>query len=859
MGVEKGGSKGSGFFHLFDWNRKSRKKLFTVSPEGTKLGKRIDETIPSTRLRMIDEDDLIGISSIKGSSDYSCASSVTDDDLAGSKAPGVVARLMGLDTMPVSSGSEPYCTPFRDTRSFRENYSLKRSPENNNRDPLTNNQHRIENSGYMRKPVDLRAQKMPSSPIERFQMEGLPPRSAKPLPMTYHKLLSPIKNPGFTSARNAAQIMEAAAKILEPRLQSVGTAREKVCSFGSGRVGPYPKESFMASQRTSRLLQMSQVPVESGDTRFARGNREEDIVIFRPSPDPYEVNLGSTSSATSVKNNKGKSVSLAIQAKVNVQKREGVNLPSRHSGAAQKEHDDSRLNQAFRGQSGAGNSTTSQRNSIKQQKKQGSSSSSVLRQNNQKQNCSINRSKSGTSKLSSSQQGRKGSSCESSSSKHKSLSRLANNSKSRSTNESEKEASVNHNKDFPQKKRLIERNTGNPDKQDKSVRQNVVIDEFTKWNKEMKDTTDVVSFTFTSPLAKQVGDVKYQILGAEKLGLVGGPNGDALSLLLEQKLRELTTRIEPSTDFGRGMSFASLDEDSSAKAEEIGSFNDGRRNGFSKDGGIFNFTMHQALQVVEKGECSSAKDVNSKEYDQLSPLSVLEEETFVTNESCCTSEDSTCSDGGKISPSSVQAQNTFSSSRKVFFSETETKLADSACSALTDASKFFDITPVKQPKAKTDPELDYISDILSNTELERKALHGTQLDSPLFDKLERKRGRSKLENETLLSLSDRRLLFDCVNECLDSRIDYHFKAGYEAWSKGTLAVKKGLHKRVHEEISGWKNMADLNVDDIVEKDMGTGLGTWMDFRVEAFEAGTDLEAEILNSLIDEVFCDIIKG
>jgi hypothetical protein len=32
MGVEKGGSKGSGFFHLFDWNRKSRKKLFTVSP-----------------------------------------------------------------------------------------------------------------------------------------------------------------------------------------------------------------------------------------------------------------------------------------------------------------------------------------------------------------------------------------------------------------------------------------------------------------------------------------------------------------------------------------------------------------------------------------------------------------------------------------------------------------------------------------------------------------------------------------------------------------------------------------------------------------------------------------------------------
>ena len=49
------------------------------------------------------------------------------------------------------------------------------------------------------------------------------------------------------------------------------------------------------------------------------------------------------------------------------------------------------------------------------------------------------------------------------------------------------------------------------------------------------------------------------------------------------------------------------------------------------------------------------------------------------------------------------------------------------------------------------------------------------------------------------------------------------------------------------------------VDEIVEKDMGMGLGTWMDFRVEAFEAGTDLEGEILNSLINEVVCDIMKG
>lgn len=35
MGADKGGTKSGGFFHLFDWNRKSRKKLFSsgsVSP-----------------------------------------------------------------------------------------------------------------------------------------------------------------------------------------------------------------------------------------------------------------------------------------------------------------------------------------------------------------------------------------------------------------------------------------------------------------------------------------------------------------------------------------------------------------------------------------------------------------------------------------------------------------------------------------------------------------------------------------------------------------------------------------------------------------------------------------------------------
>lgn len=84
MGGERGGSKTGGFFHLFDWNRKSRKKLFSNSPgkstcpvrksrclvilpfiigtgffphvyhaEATKQGKRSNDTLPATQLHLV--------------------------------------------------------------------------------------------------------------------------------------------------------------------------------------------------------------------------------------------------------------------------------------------------------------------------------------------------------------------------------------------------------------------------------------------------------------------------------------------------------------------------------------------------------------------------------------------------------------------------------------------------------------------------------------------------------------------------------------------------------------------------------------------------------------------------------------
>ena len=105
----------------------------------------------------------------------------------------------------------------------------------------------------------------------------------------------------------------------------------------------------------------------------------------------------------------------------------------------------------------------------------------------------------------------------------------------------------------------------------------------------------------------------------------------------------------------------------------------------------------------------------------------------------------------------------------------------------------------------------------------------------------------------------RRLLFDCVNECLEARRSTFFRAGYAAWSKGVAALSRGIETEVCNDITSWKSMGGWVEDELVDKDMssGLGLGTWVDFRVEAFEAGEEVEGEILSSLLNEVIGDMV--
>uniref|UniRef100_A0A7N0U3K8 DUF3741 domain-containing protein n=1 Tax=Kalanchoe fedtschenkoi TaxID=63787 RepID=A0A7N0U3K8_KALFE len=678
MGAERHSSKGvGGFLQLFDWNSKSRKKLFNNKSdfaEQSKQGRRSDRSLPVTRYDPVDEDGSRGGSSVKGSSEYSCASSVVDDDGYGEvRAPSVVARLMGLDSMPTSNFSEPSSTPFFDAQSLRSCHYQRKHTEYERENQMYFSGD-LKEDGQSRCVFDSRPQKTPGRPIEKFQTEVLPPRSAKSIPITQHKLLSPIKSSGMFFTGDAAHIMEAAAKIIESGTQATGKnkmplvgsssipikvrdlkekvragqekseagygsfktrekervdavqektssghssmsfrARDKVdmpnekssigyssvsfrmrdkersdaiqektsagyayssfrmrdkdevdaaderfqigCNSASFRARD--KEKPEAPPKSSRAALASEKPVESNAAKYLKGQSMTKSWNGSGNTMPFSATSDAEFTSSS---NKGKSVSLAIQAKVNVQKREGMRLDPSRSLAGQKEQPE----------------VKSQPNTLKNMHKRSSmqSASGVLKQNNQRQNSASDKDTHSKTLISNSQS-KKALTLDSSSTRHKTPSKPGGSSRARKMN---LEANNNGNDQFnsvknvPRKKRNIdgglelEGNQNAGSGLNKSLKSDANMDRNAWIEDGRKKGMDVVSFTFTSPMVRPSSGFnspsqmaqrtdslfpndlgKKLILDSEcKLSSSNGLNvigSDALSLLLEQKLRELTTGI----------------------------------------------------------------------------------------------------------------------------------------------------------------------------------------------------------------------------------------------------------------------------------------------------------------------------
>ncbi|KAK8466072.1 hypothetical protein PHAVU_009G254000 [Phaseolus vulgaris] len=788
MGVEKEGTKSGGgyvggFFQLFDWSTKSRKKLFAAKsdlPETLKQGRRVNYNVamPMTQSSYLVDEDENGFGvSLRGSCDHSYASSVTDDETCGTRAPSVVARLMGLDSLPSSSISDPYATPYFDTRSLQEAQYFKKNFDHQHDHQTPYSGKLVEKvEGSSRSFIEPKQQKVITRPIEKFQTEVLPPKSAKSIPVTHHKLLSPIKSPSFVPTNNAAYIMEAAARIIEPGSHAstkaktplvasstplrVRELRDKVEASQKGPLFGPPsmttsrtrdlKEKRELSQRATRLSESCQRSLESNAAKYLKGqslnrswNGSVDIPIKSPTQEE-EV--------SSLKNNKGKSISLAIQAKVNVQKREGLSLTGGKSMTAQKEHPDLKSNQPMK--------ANVQKNLHKKSSAQ--NSSGALRQNNLKQNYSTDKDKLPSKPLVTNSHSRKVLTGDSSHGRHRSSSnksiaksKVGSRKSVMEVTGSEKEVLYTSTNNFPRKKRSTDKDWNDRvvdnlfiEKTQKPAKSNLVSNKQNCWAEDVKKKDmDVVSFTFTTPLTRsspgfetsgQAGQntnglsldqrIKRVLLDSDNTrspigyNLIGG--GDALGVLLEQKLRELTCMETTCHDSSKvrqpaitatisdeqvaGLNVVNLNPRLQPKKDQDVLFTDKLSNNYDADisfRGLPELSFKQNSWIDEMEQ----QLLNCR---HPSPISVLEPSFSIESCESSLSTDVTSTEGSKLW-SSVQAQEVhgLNFSRKFYACETDADLSDSASS--TSAGNMMKHTSnVTRFGSSSTWEFDYVKDIL---------------------------------------------------------------------------------------------------------------------------------------------------
>ncbi|KAJ6762596.1 GPI-ANCHORED ADHESIN-LIKE PROTEIN [Salix purpurea] len=474
MEVESKRTKG-GFFHLFDWNGKSRKKLFVNNPEfpeGLKQGKENAEKMAKPQLHMTELDDRRANLRNRGSSDFSCSSSVASDEGCGTRAPGAVARLMGLDSLPISNVAEPSFTLGFDSHSLRA-FPYDRSTPNlwSEYNPMDYRNTPNKQEKYAWNSMESRLHKVENRPITRFQTEGLPPKLAKSSPVTHHKLLSPIKNPGFTPTKNVAYIMEAAAKIIEasPKASSTG----KIPSIGTS-------SNSKEQQSDKRRSGSEGLPSAKASTGSEKGT-----------PDSLR--------------NKGKSVPIATQAKSNARRRDRSTSRSK-SIVKQKEQNEVKANQLLKNQHCSQNAI--------QKRTFESRTNNVLQQNNLKQNFVPNKGSSTLKNSVSNQQGSKTQSTSGSVGQCRTVNKIVVKpeimprkiSSVMMDSEKEKKKNISRKKQSVSGDLQIDKSVSpnvSFNKDGKSTKSNVVNER--NMNMAMdnrKNGMDVVSFTFSSPIKR---------------------------------------------------------------------------------------------------------------------------------------------------------------------------------------------------------------------------------------------------------------------------------------------------------------------------------------------------------------------
>ncbi|XP_058091490.1 uncharacterized protein LOC131237627 [Magnolia sinica] len=234
------------FFQLFDWNRRmAKKKLFSkklLPPVRAKrLSKRFDgdEKLPTSKLLLIADENRGGFPNAKKADVDGLCSSNDPERNTGMRTPGLVARLMGLESMPAVRRDKPKKPSVPEFYNDQEKKSTIH--DNHGKTPDLYYYNQDSNSEKGQAKADSRPQKLQKTgffdrrPVTKFGAEALQFKSvlSRSRKQHHHKLASPLKSPRILSGRNAARLMEAATKILEPGLQATNRAKCSLTYSGS--------------------------------------------------------------------------------------------------------------------------------------------------------------------------------------------------------------------------------------------------------------------------------------------------------------------------------------------------------------------------------------------------------------------------------------------------------------------------------------------------------------------------------------------------------------------------------------------------------------------------------------------------
>jgi hypothetical protein len=107
---------------------------------------------------------------------------------------------------------------------------------------------------------------------------------------------------------------------------------------------------------------------------------------------------------------------------------------------------------------------------------------------------------------------------------------------------------------------------------------------------------------------------------------------------------------------------------------------------------------------------------------------------------------------------------------------------------------------------------------------------------------------------------NRKLIFDCVNEAYGLDVGIDGRRSLHCFPHIPDVPMPYRSQSVCRQLNAWKDMAcNMNVNDIVDREMNVGSGKWVDFGYEVSELAVETETTIINWLLNELVTDLNRS